>query len=115
MTVFILQDHKKTNPNTGELEAKFDISPAYEYGEVQYLLDSQFSPFWGISNALEILHSKLKDFTNDDFLLLTGSPVFLGLATAIAADYNGGSVNFLQWSGSQKKYIRVEAKNIFQE
>jgi N-acetyl-beta-hexosaminidase len=51
----------------------------------------------------------LRDFSDDDYLLLIGNPVFIGWATAIAAAYNEGRVNLLMWSGKEKGYREVKA------
>lgn len=98
----------------GELVPKFDVSPAEEYGQVEYLLSPTASPFLP-ETLLGELHQKLKDFNEDDYLLLIGSPVLIGIAVGIAADYTDGMVNVLQWSGKAGKYIPVEIRGMFND
>lgn len=106
--VFVVQDQKQVNTHTGELESKFDMTPAEEYGQLIELLRSGSSPF-NLGPAVKRLHKVLHDFTDDDYLLLVGNPVLIGMAVAVAAHYNGGSVACLQWSGAKSKYIPVRA------
>lgn len=110
--VFVVQDTKWVDPKDGTLKPKFDFSPAAEFGELVFLLGSNASPF-NLPPVLSELQERLKDFGDDDYLLLVGNPVLLGLATAIAADFNDGSINMLQWSGAKRTYISVKANGVF--
>lgn len=112
MTVYVIQDTKWVDPKDGQLKPKFDLSPALEFGELSFLLGSNASPF-NLGPVLPELHERLKDFNDDDHLLLIGSPVLLGLAVAIAADVNDGNVKMLQWSGAKRCYISVSAQGVF--
>lgn len=112
MTVYVVQSTNHVNERTGQLEPKFDFSPAQRFGEIRFLLSPSASPF-SLGNVLKDLQNGLARFNSRDFLLLAGNPVLLGLATAIAADNNSGSVNLLQWSGAKRAYIPVFAQNIF--
>lgn len=113
-TVYIIQDQKWVDPETNQLRSKFNFEPAEKYGELEFLLKPSASPF-DLEPVLKKLHSTLFNFTDNDFLLLTGNPVLMGLAVAIAADYNQGNVNMLQWSGAKQTYVPVLAQNIFEE
>lgn len=112
--VFVVQKTMRWDGTKGELVPKFDVSPAQEYGEIVYLLSPTASPFRPDS-LLGELHEKLKDFTPDDYLLLIGSPVIIGLAVAIAADYTDGEVKVLQWSGKAGKYLPIEVRGLFND
>lgn len=111
MTVYIIQDQKHVDKNS-QLKPKFDFEPAREFGKLEFLLKPSASPF-DLKPVLKRLHQVLTNFTDGDFLLLTGNPVLLGLAVAIAADYNEGNVALLQWSGAKRTYIPVYGKDIF--
>jgi hypothetical protein len=112
MTVYIVQDQKQLD-DSGQLKSKFDFEPAKKFGELKFVLRSGSTPF-NLPAALAELHEVLRDITDADYLLLTGNPVLLGLAVAIAADYNEGNLNVLQWSGAKKTYIPVKARCIFE-
>lgn len=112
MTVFLVQDTKWVDPRNGQLKSKFDYSAAEKFGTVEELLAPGDSPF-NLPPVMEKLRKGLAMFTDEDYLLLVGSPVLIGLAVAVAADNNAGFVNMLQWSGAKKLYIPVTAENIF--
>lgn len=104
-TVFIVQEHLRRNRTSGELEPAFDLSPAEAFGQFRYLLGSSASPF-NPEPLIEQLHEGLESYTNDDYLLLTGNPILIGMSCSIAADYNDGQVNLLQWSGTERNIFR---------
>lgn len=111
MTVYIIQDQKHVDKNS-QLRPKFDFEPARAFGDMEFLLKPSASPF-DLPPVMKRLHQALSNFSDGDFLLLTGNPVLLGLAVAVAADYNEGNVSLLQWSGAKQTYIPVHAKDIF--
>lgn len=106
--VFIVQNQHRANPKSGALEPKFDLSPAEEYGDFEFLLSPTARPF-NPEHVVGVLKERLRDFRDDDSLLLIGNPVLIGLAVAVAASFNNGRVAMLQWSGSERRYVRVEA------
>ena len=110
--VYVVQKTMRWDAPRGELVPKFDLSPAQEYGTLEYLLSPTASPFRPEA-LLPELHEKLSQFTEEDYLLLVGNPVLIGLAVCLAADYAGGSVNLLQWSGKAGKYLPVVVRGIF--
>lgn len=108
MTVYVVQDHRRYNRDTGEYESVHDLSPAEEYGALRYLLTPTAAP-WTADTVLEDLRQGLSEFGPGDYLLLNGNPILIGLATAVAADYVG-TVNFLQWHGRERRYTPVSAQ-----
>lgn len=112
MTVFVVQSSNTIDTATGKLVPKFDFTPAERFGTLKYLLSPSASPF-SLAPVLHDLHEGLHTFNSRDFLLCVGSPVLLGLACTIAAHYNDGDVNLLQWSGAKRTYIPIFAKRIF--
>ena len=112
MTVYVVQEAMQRNRATGELEAKFDYGPAEEYGELVFLLNDSARPFIP-TPLIDELHEKLKDFGDQDYLLLTGNPLIMSMAFAIAADANDGNVKVLQWHGKSGSYTAIEVRNVF--
>ncbi len=55
------------------------------------------------------LRKMLKDFNDQDYLLLSGDPVAIGLACAVAADMNQGKVKMLKWENRESNYYVLEA------
>ena len=105
MTVFAVQQPHRWNGK--KLVPTFDLRPAEEYGEIEFLLSPSAAP-WDTVSIVDELQEKLHNYTDEDYLLLIGNPVLIGLTVAIAANMNG-AVNCLQWSGKDKKYICVSA------
>jgi len=91
-----------------------DLSPALEYGRVEFLLeDTDVHPrerqlkhdTWRAQAEMEF---RLQRFHGDrDYLLLLGDPAAIGLATAIITKLNGGKFTLLKWDREQKKYYPV--------
>jgi hypothetical protein len=54
-----------------------------------------------------MLKSKLKDFSDDDYLLAMGDPAAIAIASIIAGDVNNGVVNILKWDRENRAYYNV--------
>lgn len=109
--VFVVQNQHRWNRQAEKFEPKFDLAPAESYGELVYLLSPTAAPF-NPEPVLDELREKLDDFDDGDYLLLVGNPVLIGFSVAIAAAKNEGRVNFLQWSGKDRRYITVQAEGV---
>lgn len=106
--VYIVQTPTYLDEETQQYKAKYDFRPARIYGELVYLLKPTAAPFQSASIINE-LHEKLKDFSEDDFLLLVGNPAIIGWAAAIAAQYSDGKLNLLQWHGRNNGYTCIKS------
>ena len=84
-----------------------DIAPAMRYGELKVLLPSNTQIAFSTVPTVRLLKRKLRGFTDNDFLLLTGDPVAMGLASSIAAAYNSGRYRVLKWDRRERMYIPV--------
>ena len=84
-----------------------NVIPARQYGELCLLLpegDVVLSP----GPTTRRLQRALKDFGDQDYLLLMGDPVAIGLACAVASDINQGRFKLLKWDRQQHVYYPVE-------
>ena len=54
------------------------------------------------------LRKGLKDYTPDDYLLLTGDPAIIGVACSIVSDITNGKYNVLKWDKQERKYYPIE-------
>lgn len=106
MTVYVVQKQHQAN-KSGELVPKFDLTPAAEFGPLEYLLSPTAAP-WSPESVIDELHEKLCNFNDTDHLLLVGNPVLIGLAVSVAGYYNDGRVTCLQWSGREKRYLEIK-------
>lgn len=106
--IYAVQEPHVMDAVTGELFPRFPDLPrqAREHGELRWLLSPSASPFHPEHIVSELNH-KLQSYTGADYLLLVGNPILIGMAVAIAAYWNEGQVNVLQWSGRKKRYIAV--------
>ena len=110
MTVFVVQQQMKFDQQRGELIPRFpSINKALKFGKIEFLLSPSAHPF-NPDTILGDLHQKLRGYTDRDHLLLIGNPALIGMATAIAAHYNDGTVRLLQWSGRHSEYTEVSVK-----
>lgn len=87
-------------------DAKKNITPASEYGEIQILLPPGqivYSP----GPSMARLRIKLKNFGDEDYLLCIGDPVAIAMAAMVASHVNNGKVKFLKWDRQETKYIPI--------
>ena len=93
MTVYIVQEVRGR-----------DISSASSYGNLEILLTSdQIMENYPVKQ-MGIFHTKLKNFCDSDFLLLSGDPVAIALASCIASANNKGRIKFLRWDRQMEIY-----------
>ena len=53
------------------------------------------------------LRQGLKDFKEEDHLLLTGDPALIGVACSIVSDITNGKYNLLKWDKQERKYYPI--------
>lgn len=97
MAVYVVQEAPGKN-----------ILSAEAYGPLIALLPSMMQIVISASEAVDILNKKLRVFSDQDYILAIGDPVAIGLASAIAARYNGGRVKFLKWDRVETRYYVVQ-------
>jgi len=95
-TVFVVQEM----PN-------HDIASAIKFGEIKVLLPANTQIAFSTVPTVRVLRRKLLQFSDKDFLLLTGDPVAIGLACSIASFYNSGRYNVLKWDRRERLYIPI--------
>ena len=54
------------------------------------------------------LQQEMKDFSDDDYLLLMGDPAIIAVAGAVVSDVNGGRFKVLKWDRDEKRYYDIE-------
>ena len=86
---------------------KMDLTPAAQYGELEVLLQHTQSLLAPVPTVRK-LHERLRDFSDDDYILPVGDPVLMCTVAMVAAKMNNGRVKFLKWDRLQRAYIVIQ-------
>ena len=97
MTVYVIQ----------EMPYK-DVLSAEEYGDLKAVVDPGLQLLLSPNPITEKIKKVLKDFNDNDYLLLIGDPSIIGIATAVASDINMGRFKVLKWDRRREKYFPIE-------
>jgi hypothetical protein len=57
---------------------------------------------------IRFLREKLKDFSDDDYILPVGDPITIASVAAVASDINKGYFRMLKWDKRERKYMVIE-------
>jgi hypothetical protein len=111
MTVYVVQESMRRDPNTRELVPVHDLTPARVFGDVVVLLSPSAMPFGQCSGIVSELHDKLSKYDAErDWILPMGNPVLIGWAMAVATEYGEGRVRALVWNSRTKRYTPTDAQ-----
>jgi len=102
--VYVIQEI----PGTREGRPKINILGASEYGTFKFLLPELSQIIFSPGPLIFKLRKSLKDFTTEDYLLLTGDPAIIGVACSIVSDMTNGRYNLLKWDKQERKYYSIE-------
>jgi len=102
--VYVIQEL----PGTSVGRPKFNIMGALKYGKLKVLLKENTQIVLSPGPIVFELRRLLKDYTSQDYLLLSGDPAVILLAGMIASDINNGKVNVLKWDRQEKVYYPLE-------
>ena len=86
---------------------KINIIGAQKYGNFKFLLPEFSQMIFSPGPLIYKLRQGLKDFKQDDHLLLTGDPALIGVACSIVSDITNGKYNLLKWDKQEKKYYPI--------
>jgi hypothetical protein len=88
-----------------------DLSNALDFGPLQVVLPSenQITDNRNMkSSIVNLIEETLKDFSDLDYLLLSGDPACIAVCFTVAALNNGGKVKILKWDRLQEAYYSVD-------
>jgi len=108
--VYVIQEIAGTK----EGKPKINILGAAEYGDFKFLLPELSQMIFSPGPLIFKLRKGLKDYTTDDFLLLTGDPAIIGVACSIVSDITNGKFNLLKWDKQERKYYPIHV-NLFEK
>ena len=93
---------------TADGRPKINIMGAAEYGKFEFLLPELSQIIFSPGPLIFKLRKSLRDFTTEDYLLLTGDPAIIGVACSIVSDMTNGRYNLLKWDKQERKYYPIE-------
>jgi hypothetical protein len=85
---------------------KINIIGAQKYGE--FLLPEFSQMIFSPGPLVYKLKQGLKNFNENDHLLLTGDPALIGVACSIVSDITNGKYNLLKWDKQERKYYPIK-------
>ena len=95
-------------PGTSKLEPKYNVLGAQKYGEIITMLP-EFSQLILSPGPLIIkLRTLLKNYTSQDFLLLSGDPAIIGVECSIVCEMTNGKYKLLKWDRQDRVYYQIE-------
>jgi len=105
--VFVIQEIAGTKAGN----PKINIMGASSYsssGKFIFLLPEFSQIIFSPGPLVYKLRKGLKDFKEEDYLLLTGDPAIIGVACSIVSDITNGKYNLLKWDKQERKYYPIE-------
>ena len=102
--VYVIQEI----PGTKTGSPKINIIGAKEYGDFVFLLPEFSQMIFSPGPLIFKLRQGLKNFNENDHLLLTGDPAIIGVACSIVSDMTNGKYNLLKWDKQERKYYSIE-------
>ena len=103
-TVFVIQEISGSKAGS----PKINIMGASNYGNFKFLLPEFSQMIFSPGPLVYKLRQGLKNFTDNDHLLLTGDPAIIGVACSIVSDITNGKYNLLKWDKQERKYYPIE-------
>ena len=95
-------------PGTQAGSPKINILGASQFGRMKFLLPEFSQIIFSPGPLIYKLRQGLKDFTERDYLLLTGDPAIIGVACSIVSDITNGKYNLLKWDKQERTYYPIE-------
>ena len=101
--VFVIQEISGTKAGN----PKINIMGASNYGNFKFLLPEFSQMIFSPGPLVFKLRQGLKNFTDQDHLLLTGDPALIGVACSIVSDITGCKYKLLKWDKQESKYYPI--------
>ena len=102
--VYVLQELTGTKAGA----PKINIMSASKYGKFKFLLPEFSQIIFSPGPLIFKLRNLLKDYTVEDYLLLTGDPAIIGVACSIVSDMTGGKYSLLKWDKQDRIYYPIK-------
>ena len=99
-------------PGTSIGQPKYNILGAQKFGQIVTVLPERSQIIMSPGPLIQKLKTLLKDYTTNDYLLLSGDPAIIGVVCSVVSDITNGKYNLLKWDRQEKTYYPIEV-NIF--
>jgi len=99
-------------PGTSIGQPKYNVLGAQKFGQIVTVLPEKSQIILSPGPLIHKLRTALKDYTTDDYLLLSGDPAIIGVVCSVVSDITNGKYNLLKWDRQEKTYYPIEV-NIF--
>ena len=109
-TVYVIQEIAGTQAGN----PKINIIGAQKYGDFKFLLPEFSQIIFSPGPLIYKLRKGLKNFNENDHLLLTGDPAIIGVACSIVSDITNGKYKLLKWDKQERKYYPI-AINLYEK
>ena len=94
-------------PGTSEGTPRINILGARDYGDFVFCLPEKSQIIFSPGPLIFKLKALLKDYTTNDYLLLTGDPAIIGVACSIVSDITNGKYKLLKWDKQERRYYPI--------
>jgi hypothetical protein len=102
--VYVIQEIAGTKAG----RPKINILGAQKYGTIKVLLKEDSQMIFSPGPIIFQLTKLLKNFSTDDYLLLTGDPAIIGVACSVVSDITNGKYNLLKWDRQERTYYPIK-------
>ena len=102
--VYVLQEL----PGTKAGAPKINIMSASKYGRFKFLLPEFSQIIFSPGPLIYKLRQGLKNFTTEDYLLLTGDPAIIVVAGSILNEITNGKYSLLKWDKQDRIYYPIK-------
>jgi hypothetical protein len=101
--VYVIQEISGTRHGA----PKINIMGAQKYGKFVFCLPEMAQIIFSPGPLIFKLRKVLRNYTSNDFLLLTGDPAIIGVACSIVSDITNGKYKLLKWDKQERRYYPI--------
>lgn len=105
--VFIPQEPRRRDQESGSWVPVFDLSPALKFGIIEILIPHG-PVLLDTATLVTSLRERLKDYTEDDYIMCIGDPSAIAAAVLVAGMINDGCITLLKWDRQLKAYNPIK-------
>ena len=102
--IYVIQEIPGTKAGT----PRINIMSASKYGKFKFLLPEFSQIIFSPGPLIYKLRQGLKNFTTEDYLLLTGDPAIIVVAGSILNEITNGKYSLLKWDKQDRIYYPIK-------